>query len=37
MAHALRDTGAVVIGVDIRHYLASLALARRVPGTRPAR
>ena len=24
MAHALRDMGAVVIGVDVRHYLASL-------------
>jgi type IV secretory pathway VirJ component len=27
MARALRDTGAVVIGADIRHYLASLRLA----------
>ncbi|MGC1727844.1 MAG: AcvB/VirJ family lysyl-phosphatidylglycerol hydrolase, partial [Steroidobacteraceae bacterium] len=32
MAHALRDMGAVVIGIDVRRYLASLGKAARRPG-----
>jgi type IV secretory pathway VirJ component len=32
MAKALRDTGAVVIGADIRHYLASLGETAAKPG-----
>jgi type IV secretory pathway VirJ component len=32
MAHALRELGAVVIGVDVRRYLASLGRAARRPG-----
>jgi type IV secretory pathway VirJ component len=32
MAQALREMGAVVIGVDVRHYLASLGRAARRPG-----
>ena len=31
MARALRDSGAVVIGADIRHYLASLGAAAHAP------
>lgn len=32
MARALRDNGAVVIGIDIRRYLASLRAAAQKPG-----
>jgi type IV secretory pathway VirJ component len=32
MAHALREAGAVVIGVDVRRYLAHLGAAARRPG-----
>ena len=32
MARALRDLGAVVVGADIRHYLASLGSAAGKPG-----
>jgi type IV secretory pathway VirJ component len=34
MAHALRDMGAVVIGVDVRRYLASVGSAARRPRAR---